>query len=195
MPGGRGLAQDVLDVLLKTHRKHLVALIEHNTFNPVELQGAAPNVVENTSRRSADDLGASAELFDLPSHGRATVYGNDHKLRGGTDARRFSCDLQGQLSCGQQHQGLGEEILGVCDPVSEGDGEGCCLARTGSRLHEDVATFARLGDGFALDIHGLDKAHVRDCLEHFWPEAKVGEGCFRRSVARGLRGLNRRGTA
>ena len=143
LPLGRRLLQDVLDVLLKAHREHLVALVEDRAADPVEPQRPAPQVIEHAPGRAADDLAAGVQLLDLPAHRRAAVDRDDRDLPVGADPRQLGGDLQRQLARRQKDDRLHELVLRPDDVVGEGDAEGGGLPRAGARLDHQVASRRR----------------------------------------------------
>ena len=75
--GLRRIAQDALDVFGKTHVQHLVGLVEDEVVQLGDVEGALVEVVDDTARRSDDDLCATAETRQL--HGVAlTAVDREH---------------------------------------------------------------------------------------------------------------------
>ncbi len=175
LPLGRGLLQDLLDVLLETHGEHLVALVEDGAADAVEAQRSAPQVIEHAARRPADDLAAGVQLLDLPAHRRAAVDRDHGDAAVGADLAQLGGDLQRQLARRQQHDGLHEPVLGRDDVVGEGDAEGGRLARAGARLHHQVAAGRHQRQRRRLNRHRLGEAHLLDGAHHVGVEAQLGE--------------------
>ena len=69
---GRRL-QDGVEILGEAHVEHLVGLVEHEHLQRVELERAAPHVIERAARRGDDDVRAALERADLLMHRRAAV--------------------------------------------------------------------------------------------------------------------------
>ena len=190
LSGLRRLAEDVLDVLLEAHGKHLIAFVEDGALDAVEVKGSAPDMIEDAAGRSADDLRTGLELFDLFAHRRAAVHRDYGQRRVRANACRLGRHLQRQLARRQQHQRLRVAFFGIGNPVGKGNREGRGLARARARLNQDVLALAGQGNGGTLDVHGLGKSHVGNSLEDGGANPEIGEACFgrvlRRRFARGL---------
>jgi len=61
----RRLLEQEFDVVDKPHLQHLVALIEHEELERLEIQRAALHVIEHASRRADDDVGAALQALQL----------------------------------------------------------------------------------------------------------------------------------
>src|SRR6187455_1757961 len=68
-----------VEVVGKAHVEHFVGLVEHEDADGIELERAAPHVVQRTAWRRDDDVRTALERPDLLVHRRTAVeryYGN-----------------------------------------------------------------------------------------------------------------------
>ena len=73
LPRRRRRLENRVEIFGESHVEHLVRFVEHEHVKPVELQRAAPDVIERAARRRDDHLRAALELADLPVHRCAAV--------------------------------------------------------------------------------------------------------------------------
>ena len=148
-------ADDAGDFVVKTHVGHPVGLIEYQRLHVGQVQGAAPEVVADTSRRADDDVGAVFERGNLRAHRRAAGQGQylDVAFAAGEPAQ-FVRHLVGQFARRAQHQSLDREP-GRIEPVQDADAKGRRFAAAGLRLRDQVAPVQYRRQAF-----GLDRRHL-----------------------------------
>ena len=180
------IGEDGLDVLLETHREHLVGFVEHERTHFAEAHGTTLHEVDQSAGRGHHHMHAALEGADLAAYRRAAIDGQD-----GNAAQVFRivlqvrCDLQTELTRGSQHQGLRlRGVLGVqplaglvvfldliiavdghdIDALQQGEAEGGRLARAGLRQAHHVAALIAQDDGddLLLDGHGMLVAKLFD---------------------------------
>ncbi len=179
LPLARRRREDRLQVLGEAHVEHLVGLVQHDDADGVELQRAAPDVIQGSPRRRHDDLGAALQGADLLVHGRAAVERDDAEA----DALRVLVDrlgdLHGQLARGDEHEATrAPPLLAVLgNPLEHRQREGRRLAGARRRLAEHVATRQEDGDRLALDRSRLfvpEGAHSRHEVGNKTERGEVG---------------------
>ena len=186
----RGEAEDLVDVLGEAHAQHLVALVQDKEAHILEVQRAALDVVDDTTRGADDDLRAAGQGALLRHERRATVDRDDldavHVLGKGLD--RLG-GLHRELAGRGEHEGLHPAELRV-DRGEERQTEGGRLA--GSRLGDtrDVAALEERRDRLGLDRGRLGEAEIGHGAQQGCGEVQVGEaggrgGAIRRRAVRG----------
>ncbi len=65
MPLGRNIRHDQLDVVHKSHIKHLVRFVEHDRFHFAEFQTAAVQEIKHSARRANDQMVFVPKIADL----------------------------------------------------------------------------------------------------------------------------------
>ena len=157
----------------------MIGFVDDERVDPVEPQFVLLDEVEHAARAADHDLGATAQLIDLPRHGHAAEEG-DHLQRAVPrehgDLRR---DLGCQLTGGGEDQRAGIAATSVPgrreQPVQQGQGEGRGLAGAGHGQAEDVAALEAGGNGVGLDGAGAGEARVANAAQQGVVEAKAVE--------------------
>ena len=147
----RGVSEDPLHVLGKTHLQHLVGLVKHQIVQMLKIQRAALEVIDDTARRADDDVRAASQPGQLHRVGLAAVdrqHGDLRQVRAVTTERLG--DLQSKFASGRQHQRLSVLTRGV-DPGQDRDGEGSGLPGAGLGQADHVGTGHQGWDGGRLD--------------------------------------------
>lgn len=80
-----GVAEDALDVLLEAHLEHLVGLVQNEVLEIGQIQGALFEMVDDTTRRTDDDVRTAAQSGQLDAVALATVDRQD--VESGGDVR------------------------------------------------------------------------------------------------------------
>ena len=123
----------------------MVGLVEHGDPHLREVALALVDQVLQPAGGGDDDVGAAAQLVDLPAHRGAAVDGDDLEVEGLAERREGVVDLLRELA--GRHQDQAVRRLGLARAADEAgqhrqpEGEG--LAGAGLRPAEDVAA----GDG------------------------------------------------
>jgi hypothetical protein len=134
----RGLLENALDRIDKTHVQHLVRFVQYQQGEARELQGAAVHVIDDASRRAHHHMHAAAQRIQLRLITLAAVDGQDVKS---LQMRRITLKcfshLQGEFAGGNQHQYLGL-AAGEIDARQRRQGECGRLSRAGLRLAEHI---------------------------------------------------------
>ena len=145
--------QDRVEVVGEAHVEHLVGLVEDQHLQRVELERAAPHVIERAARGGDDDVGAAFEGADLLVHRRAAVERQDRQ----PDAFRVLVhrlgDLHRQLARRHEHEAAGLARAGrpCADPLQHRQRERGGLAGAGLGLAEQIAPFEQQRNRLALN--------------------------------------------
>ena len=124
----------------RTHRKHLISLVEDEHLHAVGLEEAALDHVVDTAGGADNNLGAVLEGLHVITNAGAANAGvalNVHEVTNGDDDL---LDLLGQLTGGSENQSLAL-LQGGVDLLQHRDGEGGSLASTGLGLGDDIVTW------------------------------------------------------
>ena len=153
----RGL-EDCVQILGETHVEHLVCFVQDQDFHAVQLQRAAPDVIEGTAGSRNDDVRATLEPTDLLRHRRTTIERQHARPAPARVLVHGLRDLHRQLARGHEHEpGRPPAILGAeaLDTVKHWQRKRRRLPRSGCGLPEQVAPFEQQWNGLALDGGGL----------------------------------------
>ena len=158
--------EDALHVLLEAHVEHLVRLVEHEELQVGDVQRALLQVVDHTTRRTHDDLGAPAQAGKLDAVGLAAVDGQDvHAAQVVGEGLEGVRHLQRQLARRRQHERLRVALFRV-DLGEHRQRERRGLAGTRLRQADHVAALHQQRDGLRLNRRGLLEPHAFDGLHH-----------------------------
>ena len=185
VPVGAGAGQDLLHVRQEAQVQHLVGLVQDDGGDVSQVQHAALHEVDEAAGRAHDDLGSPLEVLDLGLVGAPTVDLNDaHGALGGRRGQLLG-DLLGQLTGGQDDQGLGAAGGGILVPAllpgaqgvhEQGDAEAQGLAGAGLGLTDDVLALQGHRQGEGLDGEGVGDSLGGQGLADLRLDAEVGEG-------------------
>ncbi len=186
LPIRRAATQDLGDVFQKAHRQHLVRFIEDESLDPRQVERATPQVIEHSTGRSRDKVRARLQRFDLTAHRRTTINGGNRQLATGGNAANFPGDLQRQLTRRPEHEHLRIAVfhiaVGLKHRLHKRDTERRGLARTRTRLNDEIASGNDRTKDPLLNRHGLRKAHVAQRASNIVVQAHFGEGTRRLAV-------------
>ena len=150
-----------------------------------QVQHAALHEVDEAAGRPHDDLGPALEVLDLGLVGAPAVDLDDaHGAFGGSRGQLLG-DLLGQLTGGQDNQGLGAAGGGILVPAllpgaqsvhEQGDAEAQGLAGAGLGLTDDVLPLQGHRQGEGLDGEGVGDALGVQGLADLRLDTEVGEG-------------------
>ena len=181
--------QDGVDAVGEAHVEHFVGFVEHDVLHGVELGHAALHEVDEAPGGGHDDLGTLAQGAYLALDARAAV---DGQYVQPVDVSRIvfqvAGDLQAELACGAQDDGLRAAVGGV-DLLEHGQAIGGRLARARLGQGDDVVARAQeVGNHFFLHGHGVFVAHFADGAADFFRDAKFFKR-FQISI-RGIKGCD-----
>ncbi len=174
--------QDPADVADEAHVEHAVRLVQDEDLDPVQVDGALAEVVEQPARGGHHDLGAGAQRARLGMEADAAEDGGraDGPMTAvGTDA---GLDLHGQLPGGNEHEDA-DATTALCarrvvEALKDGQHEGGRLA--GPRLGAGQQVTSGKDDRNRLALYGgrLGVAGIRNCAEQVGrqPELSKGQG-------------------
>ena len=152
-PSGRGL-EDGVQILGEAHVQHLVRLVQDEHVEPIQLQRAAPDVVERAAGRGDDDVGAALERANLLEHRGTAVEGEDREPAAARVFVNGFGDLHGELARRDEDEAVGAApVVGAegRDPVQHRQCERRRLARARCRLREQVAPLEQQWNRLALN--------------------------------------------
>lgn len=152
---------DSFDVLLESHLKHLVGLIETDALDALEVDFFPFEEINKSARGGNNDIDFGSEEVQVFSDLDSSVQGDDIVLFGvELEAVDFVGDLDAEFSGGQDDEELDvialEKFL-MSEPFDDGEGIGDGLAAASSVSADEVLTFV---DGFKG--HVLDGEKVLD---------------------------------
>ena len=134
--------------------------------------------------RADDDVDALLQRGDLRVHRDAAVDGPHLEVAHLAQRAERIGDLGGQLTGGDEDQGLGAAGLGLADAPEEREAEGQGLARAGLGLAQHVAPGEGVGDGELLDGEGLGDALAGEGRDQVGVQAEARERGSHGGVAR-----------
>jgi len=176
---GREQRDDGANVIDEAHVEHPIGLIEHEELDGTEVDTAAPDEVEQPTRRGDHDLGTGIELAQLVGQARATVY--RHRAQRHVDAIRRDAllDLDGQLAGRHQDEGADGPAVdldgGGMESLQDGQHEGGGLAGAGLGAGHEVAAGEDERDRVALDRGWRDVAGIGDGTQEFGTQPELGK--------------------
>ena len=155
--------KDLVDAFREAHVEHFVGLIKHDVVDLVELCHATFHQIDETAGGSHDDLHAVAQGMDLCLDRCSAVDGhNVHAVDILGKSVEIVGNLQAQLTCGAEDEGLSRFVGGV-GLLQHGDAVGGCLACSClCQCYDIVAVTEQIRDYFFLYGHGLLKAQLFD---------------------------------
>ena len=106
LDGFRKKFEDVVDLLFKSTRKHLIGLIEHEELDGIELQRAALDHIEGTSRSAHHNVDSVLESADVVPDGGSSHTRVDLDVHEVAERSDDLDDLLGELASGRQDEGL-----------------------------------------------------------------------------------------
>ena len=183
---------DAHDVVDETHVEQAVEFVEDEGFNPFDGQKAILQEIDQTSRRSHDDL-AAGDAHALSANMLTSDDEADLHAFGFAEGLEAVADLTCEFAGGADHETLNADATRF-DAVHHRDAEGEGLAGAGFRLADDVASGEEMRNGFLLNFGGFGKAELAnafgdrfgesECVEiHVWslflevPSRHVCSGC------------------
>ena len=185
MPDGRQLGEDLLDVGKEAEIEHLVGLVEDDLGGTRQVEQTLIVQVDQTARRTDDDLRAGLELIDLPFVGLAAVDRDDAgRATLGQHVHVF-VDLDGQFARRNDDEGLDARFGVQTQPLDNGDAEAERLAGTGLGLTDDVLAGKTQRDRLLLDRESIHDAFVGEDIDDVLIDAEIGESrhCIRACLA------------
>mmetsp|Transcript_39396 Transcript_39396/g.51560 ORF Transcript_39396/g.51560 Transcript_39396/m.51560 type:complete len:390 (+) Transcript_39396:638-1807(+) len=190
---GRSL-EDLLDVAAHVDiLEHLIALVENEHLQVVQVQGLVLGQVQDTAWGAHDDVGSVGALQQLLLllKGLATEDAFSlnvwHELG---ETREFALDLVGKLT-GVREDKSGAGLRVLVQAVKHSQDEDGSLAHTRDGLAEYIDAHDGLGDTFLLHIAGMLKAAIDYRLLKLGSQHHILEtrGVYTDVVSRGLSGI------
>ena len=175
LAGGRGARHDALDVRREAAIEHLVALVEDEDAEVLEIEVALAQVIEGPAGRADDDLSAAGERAGLGDQGPAAV--EQGQLAGGGRARGFSITPPTWIASSR----VGTRIsawtprAAGSQPLDERQAEGEGLAGAGPGLPDDVIAGQHDRNRLGLDRRRDGDAHRVDGGPGLRAQAQLGE--------------------
>ena len=156
-------AEQGLHILDEAHLQHLIRLVEDDLVYTAERKRSAPYVIEQTSRRTDDELRTAAQLFLLALDIRPAIDHNGANTKGLGERFGDALDLDGELARRCDDECLRRRALRL-DAHKERQEISECLARPRLRLCDYVAPRAHGRD--RLLLHGgrlCDALFLEEC--------------------------------
>ena len=180
---GGAVAEQFLHVGKETEIQHLVGLVQHDDRAAGEVEIPATDEVQQAARGADDDVDPALQRVDLGVVTDATV---DGEHPGATHASRrvdVTGDLEGELTRGAHHQGLGQTaarprpalVTGQDDALQGRHAECQCLARAGASLADEIGAADGDGDAHRLNGEGRGDTGVFQPLTDVGSDPQVGE--------------------
>ena len=169
------VAQDLFHVIDKAHAQHFIGFIQYHGPQLVQLEGAAIQVILDTTGCADDRMHATPQLPQLVIHALAAIHRQHMKALQVTGVGLHGLgDLQRQLTCGRQYQQLGFG-QGHVHATEQGQGEGRGLTGAGLGLANQVTSFQQRRDGPKLNGGRGLVANVLDGGQHGSSQAEIGK--------------------
>ena len=172
----RKVRKDGLDVLLETHRQHLVGLVKHQRLHFAQTHCSTVHKVNQSAWCSHNHMHTALQCTNLTTYRRTTIYGQDsNAAQVFRIVLKVGSNLKAKFTRRSQHQRLWLRcILGVhpfarleilldliiavngnnIDALQQGKAEGSGLARTRLGKAYHVASFFAQDDGNDLLLNG-----------------------------------------
>lgn len=170
--------------------KHLVALVENEHLQVVEIEGLGVDEGEDATGRTNYDVGRLRTLENLliVLHGHTTVeHLSDNVRQVLGETSNLVLDLEGKLtSVAHDEGGRGLGVLLELVEHREDEHGGLTHARDG--LADDIATLHGIGDALLLDFRRMLKTAVSDgTVQLFLKQEVLETGHMNTGVASGTR--------
>ena len=163
----RAAFDDAAHVGQKSHVEHPVGLVEHEKLDLVQPHRAAFEMVEQTSRRGDDDVGAGVQLVVLPAIADAAKNDGGFQIGEARVIVNGGLHLRGEFARGfEDERARAGRVL--AELREDGQGERGGLAGAGLRAADDVASGEHERDGAELDGRRLDITHRLDAVQDCW---------------------------
>ena len=165
------------DIFHEAHIEHFVRFIQNHRLNVVQADRLAVDVVEQTSRRTDDDLRFLLQCADLTADVLTAINRQaNENLCNVSSFPISSADLNGKLT-GRRHDERYDAVFRYRNLVHERDSEGSRFTRSCLCLTDQVGSGQRNRDGFGLDRGRFLKPQLRNGLQNFRFQAKFSK-CF-----------------
>ena len=207
---GRRLAHNAADGGQKAHVEHAVGLVQHQHLDLVQVAGALLDQVNQTARRSDQDVTAVLERRGLRLVAHAAHDGHGDMASDVGNLARDLVDLLGKLARGgdDEHHGAAAVVLGLLGTaaavaaaaLAHGLGrsdvlqivhgrqqKGGRLAGAGLGGGKQVAALEHHGDGAGLNGRGRRVAQALDSTKHLVGKPQLVKGG--QALGSGLDGL------
>ena len=129
------VARDFFHVRPKAERKHLVRFIKNEDLGRAEVHSVVFEVVEDSARRTDDDMGAFLESCELGAVRDAAINGQSANATVLPESVQIHRDLIRELASRQQDDGLSLREFRV-DGFDDRDTESTGLPATGHGLDD-----------------------------------------------------------
>mmetsp|Transcript_37075 Transcript_37075/g.99522 ORF Transcript_37075/g.99522 Transcript_37075/m.99522 type:complete len:344 (-) Transcript_37075:2-1033(-) len=159
-----------VDILLETHRQHLVRLVQDQYLARGKIDGLAPDVVEQAPRRADQQVDAGPQVVALRPERRAAVEAPRHEAGGGAHRLEVGEDLAGQLARRRHGERQGRPLRALpgheaqgSQPLHARQHKGERLAAAGLGAPDHVLPSEGGGERLTLDLEERGDASV---LQH-----------------------------
>jgi hypothetical protein len=152
----------------------VIGFVEDENLDVLQRRGAALHVIEQTSRRGHDDVGARAQLVELRLHLDAA-----DQTRGAEAvvlAEEIEESLRLQRDLARRREDEAPHAAAVDEAIRHRQNERGGLAGAGLREADDVFAGERGGDDRGLNRRRIDKADLFDSRDDLGGEAEGGKG-------------------
>lgn len=153
MPFGRDMRHNELDVVHKSHIKHLVGFVEDSGFHIAKFQTSAIQEVEHPAGRADDQMVFISKIADLHIDVGAADAANGIEAEAFGKYPEFLVDLERQFARRGQDENL--LVFFIRYFVDERDKKSGRLARSRVGEPHDIPIVQNMGDYFVLDRRRL----------------------------------------
>merc|ERR1712137_1123727 len=166
--------ENVVDLVLEAHGKHLVSLIEDEGFNGIGSEVTTLEKIEDTTGGTDNHMDTLAEHLSIIRHAGTTDASMAADLEIVTQVGHHLVDLLGQLTGRGQNKSLSlEESL--INALESTNGEGSGLSGTRLGLSDQVASGGQRKDGALLNSGRLLKTISVDTTQKVFLKVHVVE--------------------
>ena len=175
---------DPLNLRQKAHVQQSVGFVEHEHFDLGQVNVALFEMVEESTRRSNDDIDAAPQTHDLLRHSCPAVDRNTAQAGALAVKTKVSFDLHGQLTCRNQDQSAWITAIFVIKFVKNRNRIDGCFAAAGLGTGNKVLPSKSCREGKLLDVGQVDVLCGRQIPLNRVPQGKFCEslqnfGAFR----------------
>ena len=161
----RDVLHDGFNIIDEPHVEHFIGFIQHQDLHHIQLDSPAPDMVQQSSRRTDDDLYAKTQRPNLAVDRLTAVHRQRLETFELADLRNLFGNLQGQLPGRRHDQRL--DMPQILNLLGNGDAECGRLPCPGLRLADHVVSFHNRRNCPGLNRRRLLKSHGLNGGHHF----------------------------